>query len=198
MTAQERLNLKTKIFKGTLANMIYFTLPIPEILWEHISPIQEISLFTVYRYDDQKGVIFRIPNDLKTGTICHFFVEHEINLSNTLKSGNISPKIQITLVPIEYGEFQGFAELDGEYIEDEEDWSSYFKPDYQSENNVVKIKPLPPIHVERVFDNLKELFFNYGQDIVESTKVYINCHAPKLRKTVFVFDEENECINPQK
>jgi len=193
--------LKQKVFEGTLANMVYFTLPVPKILWEYLEPIQELPSFTVYRYTPQKGVVFRIPNGIKDKTvICHFFVEHEVNLTNTLKSGNLSLKIQITLVPVECGEFQGFENLNGKYIENEfgNDYfeEGWFKPDYSHPENITKIKPLPPVQIGGVIEGLKELLFCYGQDIIESTKIYMCNQAAKVKKTVFVYDESNDCIRP--
>ncbi|MCB0284965.1 MAG: hypothetical protein KDF60_20460, partial [Calditrichaeota bacterium] len=86
-----------------MATLFYVTLSVPEVLFENITCIQKLQSFSVYKYMQKKGIIFRIPNGVKTDDVCHFFIEHEINLSNTLRSGTLTQKTQVTLVPVEYG-----------------------------------------------------------------------------------------------
>lgn len=72
------------------------------MLFEHLAPIQSTPYFKVYRYTVTKGIIFRMPNGIQPGDICHFFIEHEINMTNTLKTGTLTLKVQITLIPVRF------------------------------------------------------------------------------------------------
>ena len=100
----------------------YCTLITPKILFDNIELLQETPTFNVYRYKRTKGVIVRLPKGLEPEVACHVFFEHEINLTNTLKTKTLTLKIQVTFVPVSYGLFCGFERLEGEnrWYEDEE------------------------------------------------------------------------------
>ena len=62
-------------------------------------------------------------------------MEYEINLSNTLRTGTLTMKVQITFIPCHMGVFSGFKELKGSYDayyndEDYDDWSYGTEPTY--------------------------------------------------------------------
>ncbi len=79
-----------------MATINYTTLILPEILWKETEIIQTTPSSQVRRYKHKKGIIFRIPHGSEPGQTHHAFMEHEINLSNTLRTGTITMKIQIT------------------------------------------------------------------------------------------------------
>jgi len=103
-----------------MATINYTTLQLPKILWDYSELIQDTPHFEVRRYKHKKGIIFRIPKGAEVGQTFHAFMEHEINLSNTLRTGTLTMKVQITFVPCFMGVFSGFKELKGSY---ETDWN---------------------------------------------------------------------------
>src|SRR5690606_40284826 len=117
-----------------MATINYVTLKFPEVLLQHVEKLQETPHFVVYRYKVRPGIVFRIPHGVRTDDVCHFFIEHEINLSNTIRTGTLTLKVQITVVPCHIGLFSGFSHLPGSYRtdwEDEGDWGyDRFVPDY--------------------------------------------------------------------
>lgn len=177
-----------------MASLFYVTLSVPKILFENITKIQELGSFSVYKYDFQKGIIFRIPHGVKVDDVCHFFMEHEINLSNTLRSGSLTPKTQVTLVPVEYGIFNGFENLEGEYYWDEEDGVGYqyYSPDYKNEKNIKKIAPLPPINQKKIFNELKNLLFKQVTDVdlISKYAVHLGCQKKTLKDRIFISTPE--------
>lgn len=131
-----------------MATLNYVTLKVPEILFKYTELIQKTTHFGVFRYKQQAGIIFRIPHGVKAEDVCHFFIEHEINLSNTLKTGTLTMKAQVTLVPCHMGVFSGFEQLVGSYRtewhdEEETYGEDYFVPNYSSDQNIKKVAPLP-------------------------------------------------------
>ena len=131
-----------------MATINYVTLKLPKVLWEETEIIQDTPNFEVRKYKFKKGIIYRVPHGLKENDVCHAFLEHEINLSNTLKSGTLTMKVQVTFVPCHLGVFSGFKELKGSYDtvwwDEDSCGEEYFKPDYDNDENIKNIVPLPP------------------------------------------------------
>ena len=175
-----------------MATLNYVTLKVPKILFEFTSLVQETPHFNVYRYKEQKGVIFRMPRGIKEGDVCHFFIEHEINLSNTLKTGTLTMKVQVTLVPCHMGLFSGFDHLEGSYNTswmDEEDWGyESWTPDYDSKHNVKKIVPLPVNIKTNLYEYLNEILFEQQDDanILNDYAVNLGCKKKVIQDAVFI------------
>lgn len=190
-----------------MATINYVTLKFPEILLKHVTKIQDTPNFIVYRYY-QPGIIFRIPHGVKTDDVCHFFIEHEINLSNTIKTGTLTLKVQITVVPCHMGIFSGFSELPGtyrtryldeglEYQDEDGNWVSdgftvqSFKPDY--DRGTKRIVPLPVGGHTNLYEYLNEIIFKQNQnlDIIHDYAVNLGCQKDKLKdKVVFALEPE--------
>jgi hypothetical protein len=179
-----------------MATINYVTLKFPEILLHHVTKIQETPNFIVYRYRTP-GIIFRIPHGVKTDDVCHFFIEHEINLSNTIKTGTLTLKVQITIVPCHMGLFSGFTSLPGSYKTDyyDEDDQSYgeetFVPDY--DRGTKRIVPLPVGGHTNLYEYLNEILFkqNHDLDIINQYAVNLGCQKEKLKdKVVFALAPE--------
>lgn len=179
-----------------MATINYVTLKFPEILLTHIEKIQETPNFLVYRYTHRPGIIFRIPHGVQTDDVCHFFLEHEINLSNTLKTGTLTLKVQVTVVPCHMGVFSGFDKLTGSYKtdwQDEEDNWGYerFVPDY--ERGTKRIVPIPVGGKTNLYEYLNEILFksNDDLDIISEYAVNLGCQREKLKdKVVFALAPE--------
>lgn len=174
-----------------MATINYCTLKFPDILLKHIELIQETPMFNVYRYKVTKGIIFRIPNGVMPDDVCHFFMEHEVNLSNTIKTGTLTLKVQITIVPVHMGVFSGFENLQGTYgtdWADEGDWGyERFTPDY--DRSTKKIVPLPIGGRTNLYEYLNEILFkqNNDLDIIHQYAVNLGCQKEQLKnKVVFV------------
>jgi len=174
-----------------MATINYCTLKFPEILLNHIELIQSTPMFNVYRYKVTKGIIFRIPNGVMPDDVCHFFIEHEVNLSNTIKTGTLTLKVQITIVPVHMGVFSGFENLDGSYDtdwNDEEGWGhDRFVPNYDRATK--KIVPLPIGGRTNLYEYLNEILFKHNEDldIVHQYAVNLGCQKENLKgKVVFV------------
>lgn len=179
-----------------MATINYVTLKFPEILFRHLKKIQDTPHFIVYRYTHQPGIIFRIPQGVRADDVCHFFLEHEVNLTNTLKTGTLTLKVQITLVPVHMGVFSGFSELKGSYTtdwNDEDDWGyDRFVPDYdRSEKKVV---PLPVGGTTNLYEYLNEILFKQNTDleIINQYAVNLGCQKEQLKNKV-VFIPSPEC-----
>lgn len=174
-----------------MATINYCTLKFPEILLKHIELIQKTPMFNVYRYKVTKGIIFRIPNGVMPDDVCHFFMEHEVNLSNTIKTGTLTLKVQITIVPVHMGVFSGFENLQGSYEtdwDDEGDWGyDTFVPDYDRATK--KIVPLPIGGRTNLYEYLNEILFKQNEDldIINQYAVNLGCQKEHLKgKVVFV------------
>lgn len=169
-----------------MATINYTTLQLPKILWDYSELIQDTPHFEVRRYKHKKGIIFRIPKGAEVGQTFHAFMEHEINLSNTLRTGTLTMKVQITFVPCFMGVFSGFKELKGSYEtawNDEDYGEDYFKPDYQNEGNIKNIVPLPPNMKTNLFEYLNEILFRHVEDaeIISKYAVDLGCQKDKLK-----------------
>lgn len=169
-----------------MATINYTTLQLPEILWKYTEIIQETPAFEVRRYKHKKGVIFRIPRDAKPGQTHHAFMEHEINLSNTLRTGTITMKVQITFIPCHMGVFSGFKTLKGTYDtewDDEDYGSDRFTPDYENDGNIKNIIPLPPNMKTNLYEFLNEILFNHIDDaeIISKYAVDLGCQKQVLK-----------------
>lgn len=169
-----------------MATINYTTLQLPKILWDYSDLVQETPHFDVRRYKHKKGIIFRVPKGAEAGQTFHAFMEHEINLSNTLRTGTLTMKVQITFVPCHMGVFSGFKELKGTYEthwNDEDYGEEYFKPDYQNEGNVKNIVPLPPNMKSNLFEYLNEILFRHVEDaeIISKYAVDLGCQKDKLK-----------------
>jgi hypothetical protein len=184
-----------------MATINYITLKFPQkLLSKYLEPIQKLQYFTVYRNKNEKGIIFRIPHGLKEDDVCHFFIEHEVNLSNTLKTGTFTMKVQVTIVPCHMGLFSGFKELKGHYKtswHDEDDYESseeYFIPDYDREDNVKKIVPLPINIKTNLYEYLEEILFSRVDDenLINKYVADLGCQKEKIKdKIVFIPVPEN-------
>lgn len=181
-----------------MATINYVTLKFPEQLVKHTELIQACTHFNVYRYKQQPGIIFRIPHAVKADDVCHFFIEHEINLSNTLRTGTLTMKAQVTIVPCHMGVFSGYAELKGTYDTswyDEEGYGEeFFKPDYDNADNVKKIVPLPVNMKTNLYEYLNEVLFEKQEDldIISKYAVNLGCQKEALKdKVVYVPAPEN-------
>ena len=169
-----------------MATINYTTLQLPKVLWEFSEVIQETPHFEVRRYLYKKGIIFRIPKGAKEGQTFHAFMEHEINLSNTLRTGTLTMKVQVTFVPCHMGVFSGFETLEGRYAYDwdDEDYSiESFIPDYVNEKNVRNIIPLPPNMKTNLYEYLNEILFNHvsDADIINKYAVDLGCQKNKIK-----------------
>lgn len=170
----------------------YCTLLTPKILFENIELIQELPYFNVYRYKRRKGIIFRLPKDLEVGVACHVFFEHEINLTNTLKTKTLTLKVQITFVPVSYGLFCGFEHLEGEnkwYWDDEDQYETeYFKPDYSSDKNVKRVAGLPPKVPLNMIEYLKEILFApiTESEMINNYVVDLGCQVKAIKDLMFI------------
>lgn len=179
-----------------MATINYITLKVPEILFKHLETIQKTPYFHVARYTRQKGVIFRLPHNLKTGMLVHCFIEHEINFTNTLKTGSLTLKVQCTFVPVHMGVFSGFKELKGRYQtdwNDEDEYGSahgedYFVPDYNNPENEVFIAPLPVGTRSNLSEYLDEILFNRVDDInmLHEYAVNLGCERGTVHKATYV------------
>jgi hypothetical protein len=173
-----------------MATINYCTLKFPEILLPNVELIQKTHGFNVYRYKVTPGIIFRIPHGVMTDDVCHFFLEHEINLSNTIKTGTLTLKVQITVVPVHMGLFSGFAELKGTYQTTWYDEGDYereeerFVPDYERGNK--RIVPLPVGGHTNLHEYLNEILFKHSDnlDIINQYAVNLGCQKEKLKKNV--------------
>lgn len=169
-----------------MATINYTTLQLPEILWQYSELIQDTPHFEVRRYKHKKGIIFRIPKEAKSGQTFHAFMEHEINLSNTLRTGTLTMKVQITFVPCHMGVFSGFEHLEGSYNcdwEDEDYGCEHFIPDYNNVGNIKNIVPLPPNMKTNLYEYLNEILFDHVSDagIISKYAVDLGCQKNKLR-----------------
>ncbi len=169
-----------------MATINYTTLQLPGIIWDYSELIQDTPHFEVRRYKQKKGIIFRIPKGAEVGQTFHAFMEHEINLSNTLRTGTLTMKVQITFVPCFIGVFSGFIKLKGSYEADwnDEDYGEdYFKPDYQNEDNVKNTIPLPPNMKTNLFEYLNEILFRHVEDaeIISKYAVDLGCQKDKMK-----------------
>lgn len=182
-----------------MATINYITLQYPtETLKKHLSLIQSLPFFNVYKNTYQPGIIFRIPHGIKDGDVCHFFIEHEVNLTNTVKTGTLTMKVQITVVPCTLGLFSGFEELKGTFETawyDEDNYGEdFFKPDYNHHDNVRKIVPLPVGIKSNLFEYLEELLFNKIEDekIINDYVAHLGCQRKIIKeKIVFIPVPEN-------
>lgn len=185
-------------FKEIMATINYITLKVPQILFANIELIQSTPTFEVYRYKRQKGIIFRLPHGLKGDMLCHCFLEHEINLSNTLKTGTLTLKVQCTFVPVHMGVFSGFKELKGKYHTqwvDEGDYESEeetFVPDYNNPENEVFVAPLPIGVRSNLGDYLNEILFDKVEDvnILHDYAVNLGCQKDTVRKATYIASPE--------
>jgi hypothetical protein len=180
-----------------MATINYVTLKFPEILFKYIEKIQETPNFIVYRYTHRPGIIFRIPHGVKTDDVCHFFLEHEINLSNTLKTGTLTLKVQVTIVPCHMGVFSGFEKLPGTYKTkwyDEDEYKygyEIFVPDY--DRGTKRVVPIPVGGKTNLYEYLNEILFkqNENLDIVSEYAVNLGCKKEELKdKVVFAIAPE--------
>lgn len=177
-----------------MATLNYVTLRVPEIMFTYLTTIQKTPTFNVCRYTRQKGVIFRIPHNLLPGHLVHCFIEHEINLSNTLKTNTLTLKVQCTMVPVTHGVFSGFKNLEGTYkcnYYDEDDSSygeEYFKPDYNNEKNEIYIAPLPLGMKTNLYEYLNEILFQHCDDTDMLSKYAVNlgCQKDTIRKATYI------------
>jgi uncharacterized protein YodC (DUF2158 family) len=190
-----------------MATINYVTLKFPEILLKHVEKLQDTKSFSVYRYTVTPGIIFRIPHGVMTDDVCHFFIEHEINLSNTIKTGTLTLKVQITVVPCHMGLFSGFSKLPGTYQtewfdEDSREYDAWgddrFVPDY--ERGTKRVVPLPVGGKTNLYEYLNEILFkpNEDLDIINQYAVNLGCQKDKLKdKVVFALAPEyTSATNP--
>lgn len=170
----------------------YCTIITPEILFKHIELLQETPFFNVYRYTHTKGVIIRLPKGLEKDVACHVFFEHEINLTNTLKTKTLTFKVQLTFVPVSYGLFCGFERLEGEnrWYEDEEYGHEYesFVPDYKSDKNVKRVAGLPPKVPLNMIEYLKEIIFQSitEAEMINKYAVSLGCQVKAMQDLMFI------------
>lgn len=182
-----------------MATINYVTLKYPaETLQRFLSLVQALPYFNVYKNINQPGIIFRIPHGIQNDDICHFFIEHEVNLTNTVKTGTLTMKVQVTVIPCHMGLFSGYQNLEGTYTTYWHDEDNYgeesFKPNYNHEDNVKKIVPLPVNIKSNLFDYLNELLFNKVEDenIINQYLVQLGCQKEKVKdKIVFLPAPEN-------
>lgn len=182
-----------------MATINYVTLKYPAaVLKKYLQLIQALPYFNVYKNLHQQGIIFRIPHGINDGDVCHFFIEHEVNLTNTLKTGTLTMKVQITVIPCHIGLFSGFKHLAGTYSThwfDEENYGEdFFKPDYQSSDNIKKVVPLPVNMSSNLHEYLNELIFNKVEDenIINKYVASLGCQKEILKnKIVFIPVPEN-------
>lgn len=177
-----------------MATINYTTLQLPQVLFDYSQVIQETPHFVVRRYSRKKGIIFRIPREAKVGDTFHAFIEHEINLSNTLRTGTLTMKVQITFVPCFMGVFSGFETLKGSYDtawDDEDIGSDYFVPDYQNEENVKNIVPLPANLKTNLYEYLNEILFKHIDDekIIDKYIVDLGCQKEEIKDRLIPIPE---------
>lgn len=173
-----------------MATINYTTLQLPKVLWDFSEIVQETPHFEVRRYLHRKGIFFRVPNGAEPGQTHHAFIEHEVNLSNTLRTGTLTMKVQVTFVPCHMGVFSGFEVLNGSYDtewEDEGFGYDFFKPDYHNEGNIKNIVPLPPNFKTNLYEYLNEILFNHvsDADIISKYAIDLGCKK-NLLKDCFV------------
>lgn len=181
-----------------MATINYITIRVPKILFSNIELIQRTPNFNVFKYSRQKGIIFRIPHKLEPETLVHCFMEHGINLSNTLKTGSLTLKIQCTFVPVHMGVFSGFKELKGRYNThwvDEDEYESEcqtFVPNYKSPENEVYVAPLPIGIRSNLGDYLNEIIFDHVDDVnlLHDYAVNLGCQKDTVRKATYVASPE--------
>jgi hypothetical protein len=170
----------------------YCTLITPKILFDNIELLQETPTFNVYRYKRTKGVIVRLPKGLEPDVACHVFFEHEINLTNTLKTKTLTLKIQVTFVPVSYGLFCGFERLEGEnrWYEDEEYGHEYesFVPNYSSDKNVKRVAGLPPKVPLNMIEYLKDILFQpiTEAEMINKYAMSLGCQVKNLQDLMFI------------
>lgn len=174
-----------------MATLNYITLKVPGILFQHIETIQKTPSFNVCRYIRQPGIIFRIPHELREGHIVHCFIEHEVNLSNTLRTGTLTLKVQCTMVPVTHGVFSGFKHLEGSYKtnwHDEDEGYDYFKPDYENPKNEIFVAPLPIGIKSNLYEYLDEVLFKHcdDPDILSKYAVNLGCQTNTIRKAIYI------------
>ena len=174
-----------------MATINYITLKVPEILFANIETIQKTPSFNVCRYKRQKGVIFRIPHDLRAGHMVHCFIEHEVNLSNTLRTGTLTMKVQCTMVPVTHGVFSGFKNLEGSYKTnwlDEDYGEEYFVPDYENPANEIYVAPLPVGMKTNLYEYLNEILFQHCDDpsLLSKYAVSLGCQVGTIRKATYI------------
>lgn len=175
-----------------MATINYVTLKFPQQLLQFTEVIQDLPFFKVLRYKHRKGVIFRIPHGVKVDDVCHFFIEHEINLTNTIKTGTLTMKAHVTVVPCHMGVFSGFEHLAGSYNTDWEDEDGYshgydhFTPDYSSDENVKRIVPLPVNIKTNLYEYLNEIIFSQVDDldVISKYAVHLGCQKQLLKDKV--------------
>lgn len=173
-----------------MATINYCTVIVPDVLFKNIKIISSTPHFKIYRHATKPGLIFRLPHELEAGITCHVFFEHEINLSNTLRSKSLTFKKQLTFVPVSYGVFCGYEKLDGEHHwTDEEDYErEHFIPNYNSDKNVKRIAPLPiKLHSE-LYDYLTEILFQYQDNakFINDCIVNLGCQLQSIQKAIII------------
>jgi len=169
-----------------MATIAYVTLKMPDVLWAQTEVIQKTPNFEVRRYKHKKGILFRVPHGVKENDICHAFMEHEINLSNTIRTGTITMKIQVTFIPCHIGVFSGFKVLEGHYdCEYDDEYMEYgsFVPEYDSPDTIKNIIPLPPNIKSNLSEYLNEILFKYcdNADLIHKYAVDLGCQKEKLK-----------------
>jgi hypothetical protein len=179
-----------------MATLNYITLKVPKVLFDHITLIQKTPTFSVYRYKMQKGVIFRLPHELREGHMVHCFIEHEVNFTNTLKTGTLTLKVQCTFVPVTHGVFSGFKHLEGSYScnwYDEDDYGDgysieSFRPNYQNPNNEIFVAPLPVGMKTNLYEYLNEILFQHcdDADLLSKYAVNLGCQKDTIRKVTYI------------
>lgn len=182
-----------------MATLNYITLRVPAILFKHIETIQETPTFRVCRYTRQPGVLFRLPHKLQIDQMCHCFIEHEVNFTNTLKTGTLTLKVQCTFVPVTHGVFSGFKNLEGTYqtdYTDEEDYSygeEKFIPNYNDSKNEIYVAPLPIGIKANLYEYLNEILFQHCDDpeILSKYAVSLGCQKDTVRKATYIPSPEN-------
>lgn len=179
-----------------MATINYVTLQIPDILWKETEVIQSTPSFDVRKYKFKKGIIFRCPHELKTGMTCHAFIEHEINLSNTLRTGTLTMKVQVTFVPCHMGVFSGYKHLEGSfdtvYWDEDDDWGEEkFVPSYNHENTIKNIVPLPVNIKSNLYEYLNHILFQYVEDeqIISKYAIDLGCQKEKLKENFIPMPE---------
>lgn len=177
-----------------MATLNYITLRVPKVLFNNIELIQKTPTFNVYRYSRQKGIIFRLPHSLREGHMVHCFIEHEVNFSNTLKTGTLTLKVQCTFVPVTHGVFSGFKNLEGTYYtrwHDEDDYScgeESFIPNYTHPSNEIYVAPLPLGIKSNLYEYLNEILFQHCDDptLLSEYAVNLGCQKETIRKATYI------------
>lgn len=175
-----------------MATLNYITIKVPNILFKNIVTIQKTPNFNVCKYTQQPGIIFRIPHQLREGQIVHCFIEHEVNLSNTLKTGTLTLKVQCTMVPVTHGIFSGFNNLEGTYktrwFDEGDCGQETFVPDYKSEYNEIFVAPLPIGIKSNLYEYLNEILFKHcdDADMISKYAVDLGCQKETVRKSIYI------------